>query len=162
MKTVMRLAAACGALACLSLAPASRPARDLTFAQRVDAQRAIERVYYSHQIDAKQPFDEAIPASLLEKKVHDTLQQSAALEKFWNAPITGEMLHRELERITAATRYPERLREVFTALGNDSFLIEETFVRSELADRLVKSFVAGDAAIQGEARRKAEALQSEL
>ena len=36
--------------------------RQLTFQERVEAQQAIERVYYSHQIGAaKKWFEEAIP-----------------------------------------------------------------------------------------------------
>ena len=42
-------------------------AKTLTFEQRVQAQRAIERAYYSHQIGASRPFDEAVPRALLEK-----------------------------------------------------------------------------------------------
>ena len=74
MKTLQRLAAVCLALAMLSLTPVSRPDRDLSFAERVEAQRAIERVYYSHQLGATQPFEEATPAALLEKKVRDYLK----------------------------------------------------------------------------------------
>jgi len=36
---------------------------------RVQAQEAIERVYYSHQIGAKRPFEQAVPRSVLEEKV---------------------------------------------------------------------------------------------
>ena len=35
--------------------------RQLTFEERLAAQAAIERVYYSHQIGATKPFDEAVP-----------------------------------------------------------------------------------------------------
>src|SRR6266849_5681129 len=44
-------------------------ARDLTFEERVKAQEAIERVYYSHQIGATKGFEEAVPRAVLEKKV---------------------------------------------------------------------------------------------
>ena len=44
-------------------------ARDLSFEDRVRAQEAIERVYYSHQIGATRPFEMAIPRKLLEIKV---------------------------------------------------------------------------------------------
>ena len=62
-------------------------ARDLTFAERVRAQQAIERVYYSHQVGATRPFDEAVPGAVLEKKVRTYLGQSAALEKYWHTPV---------------------------------------------------------------------------
>src|SRR5882672_12404294 len=79
-------------------ASASR-SRVLTFAERVDAQREIEKVYYSHQEGATQPFDTAITRALLESKVRTVLQQSAALEQYWRSPVTAEALKRELERI---------------------------------------------------------------
>ena len=43
--------------------------RELTFADRVAAQKAIERVYYSHQIGVERSFEEAVPRDLLERKV---------------------------------------------------------------------------------------------
>ncbi|HMC81802.1 MAG TPA: hypothetical protein VKL61_01055, partial [Candidatus Polarisedimenticolia bacterium] len=48
-------------LAAVVLGFTATQARELTFEERVDAQRAIARVYYSHQIGATQPFDEAVP-----------------------------------------------------------------------------------------------------
>ena len=35
--------------------------REISFQQRVEAQDAIKRVYYSHQIDARRTFEEAVP-----------------------------------------------------------------------------------------------------
>src|SRR5262249_40710858 len=94
-------------------------ASDLTFEQRVDAQRAIERVYYSHQIGATLPFEEAVPQDLLEKKVRTYLKESVALEQIWHTPVTAEMLRAETERIVKNTRMGDRLREILKALGND-------------------------------------------
>ena len=67
-------------------------ARDLTFEERVRAQEAIDHVYYSHQIGATRPFEEAVPRELLERKVRRYLKQSAALEELWHTPITQEAL----------------------------------------------------------------------
>src|SRR5678816_4932711 len=66
--------------ALIALTPAAPiPAhRHITFQQRVEAQRAIERVYYSHQDGATQPFDRAITNELLERKVRAYLGQSIA------------------------------------------------------------------------------------
>jgi hypothetical protein len=88
----------------------------------VQAQAAIERVYYSHQIGTTLSFEEAVPRGVLENKVITYLQQSAALECVWHRPITAEMLRREMERMAGRTRMPERLGELFAALGNDPFL----------------------------------------
>ena len=79
----------------LSTATAIR-ARDLTFEERVRAQEAIDRVYYSHQIGATKPFEEAVPRSALEAKVTTYLKESVALETLWHTPVTGPMLRREL------------------------------------------------------------------
>jgi N-acetylneuraminic acid mutarotase len=120
------------------------PARDLTFEERVKAQRAIERIYYSHQIGATAAFEKAVLSEVLEKKVRTYLKQSAALERIWKTPVTAEALRREAERIAKSTRFPDRLHEIYAALGNDGFLIEECFARPALVDRLSRRFFASD------------------
>src|SRR5437899_4154927 len=60
------------ALCLLVLLPeteASNRIRSLTFGDRVKAQEAIERVYYSHQLHAAVRFEEAVPRAVLEGKV---------------------------------------------------------------------------------------------
>src|SRR5437867_2691180 len=74
-------------------------ARNLTFEDRVKAQEAIERVYYSHQIGATKPFEEAVPRWVLEQKVTTYLKESVALVEFWHTPVTAEMLRGEMERM---------------------------------------------------------------
>jgi hypothetical protein len=115
-------------------------ARDLTFEERVKAQEAIERVNYSFQLGTTRSFEVAVPRGVLEAKVRAYLRQSAALEKVWRAPITAEMLDRELARMQAGSRMPDRLRMLFEALGNDRFLVQECLVRPALAARLVENF----------------------
>src|SRR5262250_632443 len=75
------------------------PGRTLTFEDRVRAQEAIERVYYSHQIGTTKPFEDAMPRAAVEAKVSTYLRQSLALKEYWNTPITAESLRHELERI---------------------------------------------------------------
>ena len=118
-------------------------ARELTFEERVKAQEAIERVYYGHQIGATKPLDEVVPRSVLEKKVTTYLEKSVARARLWRTPVTAAMLNRELERIARDTRFPDRLKEVYSALGNDAFVIEECFARPTLVDRLARSFHGG-------------------
>jgi hypothetical protein len=55
---------AAAALATFLITPGAWQTRNLTFRGRVEAQGAIERVYYSHQTDATLPFDEAVPPDL--------------------------------------------------------------------------------------------------
>src|SRR5882672_1758965 len=121
------------------IAVANEPVqRTLTFEDRVNAQAAVERVYYAHQIGTTVPFDEAVPRSVLENKVHKYLDESAALGAYWKTAVTDEMLQRELERMANGTRMPERLRELYAALGNDPFLIKECLARATLVDRLAR------------------------
>ena len=98
---------------------------DLTFEDRLDAQRAIERVKYAHQIGAKKTFDEAVSRQALELKVRDYLARSAALEYFWRTPITEAALREEWARIAEQSGSPDRLREIYAALNHDSRLIAE-------------------------------------
>ena len=121
--------------------------RPLTFEDRVQAQEAIERVYYGHQVGATKPFEEAMPRHVLEQKVTKYLKQSAALESYWQTPITGDMLQRELERMAKGSRLPERLKEIFAALNNEPLVIAECLARATLVDRLSRNFFAYDADI---------------
>src|SRR5258707_15835 len=76
---------------------ASQPvsARELSFEDRVKAQEAIERVYFSHQIGVRLPFDRAVPRSLIERKVRNYLRQAEYLGEFWHSPVTEESLRKE-------------------------------------------------------------------
>jgi N-acetylneuraminic acid mutarotase len=150
-------------MVCLSLlAGGTTEARELTFAERVRAQTALERVYYSHQVGARRPFDQAVPRALIEGKVRTYLQQSAALEEIWRTRITGGMLRRELERMAAKTRMPERLGQLYAALGGDAVLVQECLARPALVDRLSRNFFANDSTIHAGPLRMAESLRRDL
>ncbi len=116
----------------------------LTLEDRVRAQEAIERVYYSHQRGVRTPFEDAVPRELLERKVRFYLQQSMAVERFWQTAVTAEMLEGELQRIARETRLPDRLVQIYEALGNDALVIQECFARPVLVNRLARSFFADD------------------
>ena len=125
-----------------ALFPTAVRGRTLTFEERVAGQEAIERVYYAHQIGATRPFREAVPREVVERKVQTYLQQSVALAEIWHAPVTVEMLQAEVLRIGSRTLFPSRLREIYTALGNDPFLVLECFVRPVLVERLARGAMA--------------------
>jgi N-acetylneuraminic acid mutarotase len=148
--------------ALVTVAVPSASARDLTLEERIRAQEAIERVYYSHQIGAEQPFEEAVPREVLERKVLTYLEQSVALAKFWNTPVTAEMLERELDRMSRNTRMPARLRELFAALDDDPVLIQECLVRPTLVDRLARNFYAFDPRFHATSRQEADSLRDAL
>ncbi len=123
--------------------------RTLTFEDRVKAQEAIERVYYGHQIDATQPFERTVPRALLERKVRVALLKEAALGRYWSTAVTADMLERETLRIVEQTRMPDRLRELFAALADDSLLVQECLVRPVLVDRLVREAFTEDPRFAG-------------
>src|SRR5262245_36847184 len=160
MKRFILFVAAGALLFSLGLARPSTPAPIISFADRLWAQESIERVYYSHLIDAHKPFEEAVPASLIERKVRTYLQQSVALEKLWNTPITIEALDREVDRMRRTTRMPDRLQELFAALDNQPVKIRECLARPVLAARLLRNFYATDPRIHAAARAEAEVLRA--
>jgi hypothetical protein len=122
----------------------------LTFAERVAYQRAIEEIYWRHRIrpkerpDPKPSLDAVLSQAQVEKKVAEYLRKSQALEDYWQQPITAEQLEAEMNRMAQHTKQPEVLRELFEALGNDSFVVAECLARPVLSERLVRNFYGHD------------------
>ena len=157
---LVRLYPAPGVVLSLALALASPAvARDLTFEERVAAQEAIERVYYSRQIGTTRPFEDAAPRPVLEEKVRTCLKESMALERYWHTPITADMVRAEAARRERQSRMPDRLRELYAALGDDPFLIQECLARPVLVDRLAHNFFTFDGRIHAAARAEATKLR---
>src|SRR6266853_5508 len=127
-------------------AKAANPAvAGLTFAERLAYQRAIEEVYWRHRIwprnggenaEPKPSLDAVMSRAQLETKVEDYLRNSQALDDYWQRPITTEQLQAEMDRMARDTKQPDVLRELFSALGNDPFVIAECLARPLLAERL--------------------------
>ena len=119
--------------------------RTLTFQERVAYQRAIEEVYWRHRIwpeersDPKPSLDAVMSQAQLEKKVHDYLRKSQALQDYWQQPITSDQLQTEMDRMAKHRKQPEVLRELFQALGNDPLVVAECLARPLLAERLFTS-----------------------
>ncbi len=161
MKKLPRIIAVVAA-GLLSAALLGADGRRMSFEERVEAQRALEGVYYAHQIGATEPFDLAVPRVVLEDKVRAYLKETVALERFWSTPITAQALEDELERMARRSKLPGRLREIYDALAGDPVLIQECLARPALVDRLARSFFATDARIHAAARREAEDLRRRL
>src|SRR5262245_39957099 len=152
-----------------AFAAAASPAPGaLTFEQRVEAQRAVEAVYWSHRIwpdgnpGPKPSLSAVLSEQTLRSRVEDTLRKSAALEALWNQPITGEMLRAELDRMIQGSRQGDVLGELFAALDNDPVLIAETLARPALADRLLRNWFSADSRVHGAVRREAELRRTVL
>ena len=137
-------------------------ARELTFEDRVKAQKAIEQVYWNHRIwpaqnpGAKPSLDEVLPDSVIRDRVTTYLQKSAALRVFWSRPLRGEQLQAEMNRMVRETKNPAMLRELFAALEDDPFLIAECLARPVLVDRLARGWYARDERFHGRLRRQAQ------
>jgi N-acetylneuraminic acid mutarotase len=140
---------------------AAEPAT-LSFQDRVNAQVAIERVYYKHQVGVTKAFEQAVPQAVIEAKVRTYLKETSALEKIWNTVVTAEMLDHELRRMSAGSKMPARLRELYAALGNDPVLIRECLSRPSLVNRLTRNFFDFDATIHRAARAEADSLRVRL
>src|SRR5439155_6916980 len=125
-----------------SESPSKSSIRTLTFAERVEYQRAIEDVYWRHRIwpkenpDPKPPLNVVMSQAQLEKKVENYLLNSEAVEDYYKQPLSAEQLQAEMDRMAEHTRQPEVLRELFEALGNDPFVIAECLVRPALARQM--------------------------
>ncbi|HEY2800819.1 MAG TPA: hypothetical protein VGI85_09510, partial [Chthoniobacterales bacterium] len=143
-------------------AQTSQP-RQLSLADRVAYQHAIEEVYWRHRIwpkenaSPKPSLDEVMSPSQIENKVENYLRNSQALKDYWQRPITAEQLQAEMERMAQHTKQPEMLHELFKALGDDPFVIGECLARPALADRLVRSWYADDQRFHGQLKQRAEA-----
>jgi N-acetylneuraminic acid mutarotase len=137
--------------------------KPLTFEDRVNAQEAIERVYYNHRIWPKEnpgpkpPFGQMMSRTQIVAKVEDYLRKSAALDQFWQRPISAEQLQTEMERMARQTQDPGTLEELFSVLNHDAYMIAECLARPVLSDRLIQSWFDNDLRIHREAREQAQA-----
>jgi hypothetical protein len=135
----------------------------LDFEDRVRYQRRIEEVYWQHRIwpaenpGSKPALDEVLPDAVLRERVASYLEKSTALEIFWSRPLTGEQLQAEVDRMVRGTKNPSLLRELFSALDNDPFLVAECLARPVLVDRLLRDWYARDARFHGSLKEQAEA-----
>ena len=137
--------------------------RILTLDDRVAAQKAIEQVYWNHRIWPKEnpgpkpPLSAVLSDTAIRARVEDDLAKSTALEIYWQRPIAIDQLQAELGRMAKGSHDPATLREIFAALGDDPTLIAETLARPALADRLIRSWYAGDQRFQVDIKKAAEA-----
>jgi hypothetical protein len=141
-----RAAALIGTLV-LGLAAAAHAtsAADLTPNQRIRSQKAIEQVYWSHRSGGGDTsFEQAVPETAVARKAEDAVLKTSALRRFWGVEITPEQLQAELDRMAAHSQSPERLRELFAAVGDDPMKAAECLARPLLADRLIRTSYAHD------------------
>ncbi len=112
----------------------------------VDAHIAVEEVRHRHRLDTGGTFDSETYRPAIRGRVTEQLRRAAALEQLWGVRITAKMLEEELERIARTTAYPDRLSEMYSALGNDPETIYETLVRPQLVDRWIQKKLDAESA----------------
>ena len=125
-------------------------AAKLSFEQRVECQKVIEKVYWRHRKwpkenpQPKPAFELMMPKTTIIAKTEDIVKKSNALAFFWQRPVTGEQLQAEMERMARSTKDPALLKELWSALGNDPYMIAECLARPILSDRLIRNWYAQD------------------
>lgn len=144
-------------------APAPAASAELGAAARVQCQRAIEQVYWSHtewprSADTPKPtLDEVMKDSVIRHKAEDGVRLSHLVQEYWGRPIGAAELQAELDRLVADTRNPEMLAELFAALGDDPDLIGECLARPIVARRTALELYADDERIHGALREHVRA-----
>jgi hypothetical protein len=123
---------------------------------------AIERVYYTHRLGQKPPFEEVSPPSLIERLVKEDLRKEAVLKRVYGVEITPALLEAEVQRINTTTRAPEMMAEIKVALGNDPVKFANAFARPFLVERLLRDKFENDDALHAAQRREAETLRNRL
>ena len=134
----------------------------LSFADLQQCRVVLEELRWSHtdwpatNPTPKPPRSEQISDAEIGRKLDDSLRMEAALADLYRVQMDASALQTELNRIAVNTKAPERLREIYTALGNDPARIAECMVRPELAERRLREGYAHDARFHGALREKAE------
>jgi hypothetical protein len=127
----------------------------LSFAERVDGTRAVEKARYTFVIGATKPFDEVYPRSVFEEKVRRALAEARVLSSRFGMQVTPALLSAEYERIEKETRAPDQWEAIQKALGGSRRRIEEVVCRPLLVDRVLRAKFAFDQKIHEAAHQKA-------
>jgi hypothetical protein len=122
----------------------------------------IERVYYTHRLGEKPPFEQVSPPALIERLVKEDLRKEAALRKVYGVQVTSALLEAEVQRINATTRAPEVLAEIKAALGNDPGKFANLFAKPILVERLLRDKFDNDDALHAPQRRQMEQIREQL
>ena len=107
----------------------------------VDDKLAVERVYYAKQKDAKQPFEQAVPRSAIEKRVQQEVLKERVLQRAYGVSVSAEQVQAEVERIRRSSLNPQMLREIQEALANSP----ARFADAEALAQGVLALMADDA-----------------
>lgn len=148
--------------AVLFSAAALHLARADDFAARCADRASIERVYHTHRLGTKQPFEQAMPQALIEQVVRQDQHKETVLKKVYGMEITPAMVAAEVERINTTTRAPEVLAEIKHALADDAARFAATMARPILVERELRQRFDNDGKLHAAQRREADAARASL
>ncbi len=151
---VLALAACCWSWCCA--------AADEGFQALVADRKAVEKVYYDHRMGTKAPFEEVLPRAQVERLVNRDLEKERVLEKTYGINITDADVEAEARRIDEATRAPDVLAELKTALDNDPVRFGRTVVRPIVVENKLREHFESDPARHASERRKMEEVRADV
>lgn len=137
-------------------------AQPATMDQLIADRGAIERVYYSHRINVTEPFEQAVPATVLRQLVERNLAREEALHTRYSVNISSDQITAEIARIDRSTRAPDVLAEIKAALGNDLGRYAESFVKPIVVERELRNRFANDDEAHASVRRECELVRTNL
>jgi hypothetical protein len=123
---------------------------------------AIERVYYSHRVGEKPPFEQTLPPAALENLVCQDLRKETVLRRAYGVELTHAMLDAEVRRIHTTTRAPEMLAEIKAALRNDPERFANVFAKPILVERLLREKFENDDRLHAPQRCQADQTRAKL
>ncbi len=132
-------------------------AGEICFEDRVFYQQKIEKVYFDNRNNNSADFDKLISREVLERKVKKYLAQDKVLRDM-GEPVTRTALQAELKRICNSSKSPVMLKKLFSALNNDSFLVQEIIVRPILADRMSRKYFGRNKNIHKDSLKKIQLI----
>ncbi len=127
-------------MASLAQEEAPGAASALSFDQRVEAQEAIERVFWSKRIwpkdnpGPKPKFEDVMSHEEIVAKVQSAIERSSALESRTGHSIADEDLDAEIARMIVNSHDPETLKALMDGLHNDPVLLRECLAKPALVD----------------------------
>lgn len=161
--TLRHIAHWCAFGALLFMTGRSVSAAQMTFDDRMACQTAIETVRWSKTLwpetnpEPKPLLSEVLSQDAIRTKVIDSARMQAALAGLYGIRIDDAMLQAELERMSAATRAPDQLRELYSALDNNPVRVAECLARPTLVRQQLETHYANDRNQHAPVRAWAEA-----
>jgi len=162
MKVLVAIAIGCVLWAADTLLSGTASAQDASFADLCVDRTAIERVYYSHRLGTKPPFEEIVTKETIEHLVKLDLKKEEILKKHYGVEVTREMEETEVQRIERSTRSPEILSELETSLGEERQRFMRTVARPIIVERLLRESFENDEKLHSKEREKAERARMKI